>query len=142
MHFFSPSCHQRKKNAVIRLYIVSRVCVYFMTRTMVCVSHTLTGMTHARFFFGNWFGPGPRASHRYNLTRDRISPVLDCNGINYLFAQVSYITAPNTELEERFIYYVGNRQMTGCVRKMHPVPHNKRVFLLVSASVPGCAQYL
>uniref|UniRef100_A0A7N8YAV2 Tyrosine-protein kinase n=1 Tax=Mastacembelus armatus TaxID=205130 RepID=A0A7N8YAV2_9TELE len=42
-----------------------------------------------RFFFGNWFGQGPRASYRYSLTRNRISPVLDCSVIDYLFAQVN-----------------------------------------------------
>ncbi|KAM9384168.1 tyrosine-protein kinase JAK2 [Pholidichthys leucotaenia] len=41
-----------------------------------------------RFFFGNWFGQGPRASYRYSLTTDRLSPVLDCNVIDYLFAQL------------------------------------------------------
>ncbi|TDH08715.1 hypothetical protein EPR50_G00100370 [Perca flavescens] len=41
-----------------------------------------------RFFFGNWFGQGPRTSYRYSLTRDRISPVLDCNVIDYLFTQL------------------------------------------------------
>ncbi|XP_061594508.1 tyrosine-protein kinase JAK2 [Cololabis saira] len=41
-----------------------------------------------RFFFGNWFGQGSRTSYRYSLTRDRISPVLDYNAIDYLFAQV------------------------------------------------------
>ncbi|CAN9500949.1 unnamed protein product [Ophioblennius macclurei] len=41
-----------------------------------------------RFFFGNWFRQGPRASHRYSLARDTISPVLDCAVIDYLFAQV------------------------------------------------------
>lgn len=41
-----------------------------------------------RFFFGNWFGPEPRASYRFNLTRDRTSTLLDYNGIDYLFAQV------------------------------------------------------
>ncbi|XP_070817587.1 tyrosine-protein kinase JAK2 isoform X1 [Chaetodon trifascialis] len=40
-----------------------------------------------RFFFGNWFGQGLRASYRYSLTRDRVSPVLDCSVIDYLFAQ-------------------------------------------------------
>lgn len=40
-----------------------------------------------RFFFGNWFVQGPRTSYRYSLTRDRISPVLDYNVIDYLFAQ-------------------------------------------------------
>ncbi|KAG7230674.1 hypothetical protein INR49_025391 [Caranx melampygus] len=41
-----------------------------------------------RFFFGNWFGQGPRTPYRYNLTRDRISPVLDCSAIDYVFAQL------------------------------------------------------
>ncbi|XP_070765433.1 tyrosine-protein kinase JAK2 [Enoplosus armatus] len=41
-----------------------------------------------RFFFGNWFGQGPRTSYRCSLTRDRISPVLDCCVIDYLFAQL------------------------------------------------------
>ncbi|KAM8889140.1 tyrosine-protein kinase JAK2 isoform 1-T3 [Synchiropus picturatus] len=41
-----------------------------------------------RFFFGNWFGQGPRATYRYSLTRDRISPVLDYAVIEYLFAQL------------------------------------------------------
>ncbi|XP_019730793.1 tyrosine-protein kinase JAK2 isoform X1 [Hippocampus comes] len=41
-----------------------------------------------RFFFGNWYGQGPRMSYRYSLTRDRISPVLDYSVIDYLFAQV------------------------------------------------------
>ncbi|KAA8589465.1 hypothetical protein FQN60_012830 [Etheostoma spectabile] len=41
-----------------------------------------------RFFFGNWFGQGPRTSYRYSLTRDRISPVLDYNVIYYLFSQL------------------------------------------------------
>ncbi|KAM9848338.1 tyrosine-protein kinase JAK2 [Aulostomus maculatus] len=41
-----------------------------------------------RFFFGNWFGQGPRMSYRYSLTRDRISPVLDYAVINYLFSQL------------------------------------------------------
>ncbi|XP_078114868.1 tyrosine-protein kinase JAK2 [Sander vitreus] len=41
-----------------------------------------------RFFFGNWFGQGPRTSYRYSLSRDRISPVLDYNVIDYLFTQV------------------------------------------------------
>ncbi|XP_061634830.1 tyrosine-protein kinase JAK2 isoform X1 [Phyllopteryx taeniolatus] len=41
-----------------------------------------------RFFFGNWYGQGSRMSYRYNLTRDRISPVLDYSVIDYLFAQV------------------------------------------------------
>lgn len=41
-----------------------------------------------RFFFGNWFGPEPRASYRFNLTRDRTSTVLDYNGVDYLFAQL------------------------------------------------------
>nr|XP_020452292.1 tyrosine-protein kinase JAK2-like [Monopterus albus] len=41
-----------------------------------------------RFFFGNWFGQGPRTSYRYSLTRDRISPVLDYSVIDYLFAQL------------------------------------------------------
>uniref|UniRef100_A0A3Q0RRZ4 Tyrosine-protein kinase n=1 Tax=Amphilophus citrinellus TaxID=61819 RepID=A0A3Q0RRZ4_AMPCI len=41
-----------------------------------------------RFFFGNWFRQGPRSSYRYSLTRDRISPVLDCSVIDYLFAQL------------------------------------------------------
>uniref|UniRef100_A0A665VLH1 Tyrosine-protein kinase n=1 Tax=Echeneis naucrates TaxID=173247 RepID=A0A665VLH1_ECHNA len=41
-----------------------------------------------RFFFANWFGQGPRTSHRYSLTRDRVSPVLDCSVIDYLFAQL------------------------------------------------------
>ncbi|XP_071386730.1 tyrosine-protein kinase JAK2 [Centroberyx affinis] len=40
-----------------------------------------------RFFFGNWFGQGPRTSYRYSLTRDRISPVLDYCVIDYVFAQ-------------------------------------------------------
>ncbi|XP_014836009.1 PREDICTED: tyrosine-protein kinase JAK3 isoform X2 [Poecilia mexicana] len=41
-----------------------------------------------RFFFGNWFGQGPRTSYRYSLTKDRISLVLDYNVIDYLFAQL------------------------------------------------------
>ncbi|XP_042371560.1 tyrosine-protein kinase JAK2 isoform X2 [Plectropomus leopardus] len=41
-----------------------------------------------RFFFGNWFGQGPRPSYRYSLTRDRISPVLDYSVIDYVFAQL------------------------------------------------------
>ncbi|XP_070687931.1 tyrosine-protein kinase JAK2 [Pempheris klunzingeri] len=41
-----------------------------------------------RFFFGNWFGQGPRSSYRYSLTRDRINPVLDYSVIDYLFAQL------------------------------------------------------
>ncbi|XP_068176062.1 tyrosine-protein kinase JAK2 isoform X3 [Antennarius striatus] len=41
-----------------------------------------------RFFFANWIGQGPRTSCRYSLSRDRISPVLDCSVIDYLFAQV------------------------------------------------------
>uniref|UniRef100_A0A8C9X2A5 Tyrosine-protein kinase n=1 Tax=Sander lucioperca TaxID=283035 RepID=A0A8C9X2A5_SANLU len=41
-----------------------------------------------RFFFGNWFGQGPRTSYRYSLTRDSISPVLDYNVIDYLFTQL------------------------------------------------------
>ncbi|KAM4597586.1 tyrosine-protein kinase JAK2 [Polymixia lowei] len=40
-----------------------------------------------RFFFGNWFGQGPRTSYRYCLTRDRINPVLEYCVIDYLFAQ-------------------------------------------------------
>lgn len=40
-----------------------------------------------RFFFGNWFGQGPRASYRYSLTRDTVSPILDYSVIDYLFAQ-------------------------------------------------------
>uniref|UniRef100_A0A8C2Z8I8 Tyrosine-protein kinase n=1 Tax=Cyclopterus lumpus TaxID=8103 RepID=A0A8C2Z8I8_CYCLU len=43
-----------------------------------------------RFFFGNWFGQGPGTSYRYSLTKDRISPVLDCSVIDYLFTQVKY----------------------------------------------------
>lgn len=41
-----------------------------------------------RFFFGNWFGQGPRTSYRYSLTRGRISPVLDYSVIDYVFAQL------------------------------------------------------
>ncbi|XP_061739337.1 tyrosine-protein kinase JAK2 [Nerophis ophidion] len=41
-----------------------------------------------RYFFGNWYGQGPRMSYRYTLTRDKISPVLDYSVIDYLFAQV------------------------------------------------------
>ncbi|KAF7646756.1 hypothetical protein LDENG_00182860 [Lucifuga dentata] len=41
-----------------------------------------------RFFFGNWFGQGPRTSYRYSLTRDTISPVLNYCVIDYLFAQL------------------------------------------------------
>ncbi|KAF3690776.1 Tyrosine-protein kinase JAK2 [Channa argus] len=41
-----------------------------------------------RFFFANWFGQGPRTSSRYSATRARISPVLDCSVIDYLFAQL------------------------------------------------------
>lgn len=41
-----------------------------------------------RFFFGNWFGEGPRASYRYSLTRGRVTPVLDYSVIEYLFAQL------------------------------------------------------
>ncbi|KAM9358551.1 tyrosine-protein kinase JAK2 [Symphorus nematophorus] len=41
-----------------------------------------------RFFFGNWFGQGPRTSYRYGLTRDRSTPVLDYSVIDYLFAQL------------------------------------------------------
>uniref|UniRef100_A0A8C4P0A0 Tyrosine-protein kinase n=1 Tax=Dicentrarchus labrax TaxID=13489 RepID=A0A8C4P0A0_DICLA len=41
-----------------------------------------------RFFFGNWFGQGPRTSYRYSLTQDRMSPVLDYSAIDYLFAQL------------------------------------------------------
>ncbi|CAJ1060820.1 tyrosine-protein kinase JAK2 isoform X1 [Xyrichtys novacula] len=41
-----------------------------------------------RFFFGNWFGQGPRTSYRYSLTRDRVTPVLDYLVIDYLFAQL------------------------------------------------------
>lgn len=41
-----------------------------------------------RFFFGNWYGQGPRTSYRYSLTRDRISPVFDYGVIDYLFAQL------------------------------------------------------
>uniref|UniRef100_A0A8C3FYR3 Tyrosine-protein kinase n=1 Tax=Cyclopterus lumpus TaxID=8103 RepID=A0A8C3FYR3_CYCLU len=41
-----------------------------------------------RFFFGNWFGQGPGTSYRYSLTKDRISPVLDCSVIDYLFTQL------------------------------------------------------
>ncbi|XP_039984309.1 tyrosine-protein kinase JAK2 [Xiphias gladius] len=41
-----------------------------------------------RFFFGNWLGQGLRTSYRYGLTRDGISPVLDCSVIDYLFAQL------------------------------------------------------
>uniref|UniRef100_A0A672JQ86 Tyrosine-protein kinase n=1 Tax=Salarias fasciatus TaxID=181472 RepID=A0A672JQ86_SALFA len=41
-----------------------------------------------RFFFGNWFGQGPRASYRYSLSRDAGSKVLDCGVIDYLFAQL------------------------------------------------------
>ncbi|XP_034035925.1 LOW QUALITY PROTEIN: tyrosine-protein kinase JAK2 [Thalassophryne amazonica] len=41
-----------------------------------------------RFFFGNWFGQGPRTSYRYSLTRDQINPVLDYGVIDYLFAQL------------------------------------------------------
>uniref|UniRef100_A0A3P8WN14 Tyrosine-protein kinase n=1 Tax=Cynoglossus semilaevis TaxID=244447 RepID=A0A3P8WN14_CYNSE len=40
-----------------------------------------------RFFFGNWFLKGPRASHRYSLSRDSLGTVLDCNVIDYLFEQ-------------------------------------------------------
>uniref|UniRef100_A0A8C5D9S8 Tyrosine-protein kinase n=1 Tax=Gouania willdenowi TaxID=441366 RepID=A0A8C5D9S8_GOUWI len=42
-----------------------------------------------RFFFENWFGQGARTSYRYSMTRDKISPVLDCSVIDYLFAQVN-----------------------------------------------------
>uniref|UniRef100_A0A8C9X1N7 Tyrosine-protein kinase n=1 Tax=Sander lucioperca TaxID=283035 RepID=A0A8C9X1N7_SANLU len=45
-----------------------------------------------RFFFGNWFGQGPRTSYRYSLTRDSISPVLDYNVIDYLFTQVQFFS--------------------------------------------------
>uniref|UniRef100_A0A8C5DCN5 Tyrosine-protein kinase n=1 Tax=Gouania willdenowi TaxID=441366 RepID=A0A8C5DCN5_GOUWI len=41
-----------------------------------------------RFFFENWFGQGARTSYRYSMTRDKISPVLDCSVIDYLFAQM------------------------------------------------------
>uniref|UniRef100_A0A8D3DD56 Tyrosine-protein kinase n=1 Tax=Scophthalmus maximus TaxID=52904 RepID=A0A8D3DD56_SCOMX len=41
-----------------------------------------------RFLFRNWFGLGSRTSYRYSLTRDRLSPVLDCSVIDYLFAQL------------------------------------------------------
>ncbi|XP_062251309.1 tyrosine-protein kinase JAK2 [Platichthys flesus] len=41
-----------------------------------------------RFFFGNWFGTGPRKSYRYDLSRDSCTPVLDCSVIDYLFAQL------------------------------------------------------
>ncbi|XP_061884061.1 tyrosine-protein kinase JAK2-like [Entelurus aequoreus] len=41
-----------------------------------------------RYFFGNWYGQGPRMSYRYTLTRDKISPVLGYSVIDYLFAQV------------------------------------------------------
>ncbi|XP_074490739.1 tyrosine-protein kinase JAK2 isoform X2 [Sebastes fasciatus] len=41
-----------------------------------------------RFFFGNWFGQGPRTSYRYSLTRDSVSPVLDYSVIDYLFTQL------------------------------------------------------
>ncbi|XP_035033038.1 tyrosine-protein kinase JAK2 [Hippoglossus stenolepis] len=41
-----------------------------------------------RFFFGNWFGKGPRTSYRYGLSRDSNTPVLDCSVIDYLFAQL------------------------------------------------------
>nr|XP_057928354.1 tyrosine-protein kinase JAK2 [Doryrhamphus excisus] len=41
-----------------------------------------------RYFFGNWYGQGPRRSYRYTLTRDGISPVFDYKVIDYLFAQV------------------------------------------------------
>ncbi|XP_040895348.1 tyrosine-protein kinase JAK2 [Toxotes jaculatrix] len=41
-----------------------------------------------RFFFGNWFGQGTRSSYRYSLTRDTVTPVLDCSVIDYLFPQL------------------------------------------------------
>ncbi|XP_037530424.1 tyrosine-protein kinase JAK2 [Nematolebias whitei] len=41
-----------------------------------------------RFFFKNWFGQESRASYRFSLTRDKISPVLDYNTIDYLFSQM------------------------------------------------------
>uniref|UniRef100_A0A4W6CM24 Tyrosine-protein kinase n=1 Tax=Lates calcarifer TaxID=8187 RepID=A0A4W6CM24_LATCA len=51
-----------------------------------------------RFFFGNWYGEGPRQSYRYSLTRDRISPVLDCSVIDYLFSQVKIYYYNNVRL--------------------------------------------
>uniref|UniRef100_A0A8C4TJ26 Tyrosine-protein kinase n=1 Tax=Erpetoichthys calabaricus TaxID=27687 RepID=A0A8C4TJ26_ERPCA len=41
-----------------------------------------------RFFFQNWYGKDNRRSHRYSLSKSRLGAVLDCNVINYLFAQV------------------------------------------------------
>ncbi|XP_059197963.1 tyrosine-protein kinase JAK2 [Centropristis striata] len=41
-----------------------------------------------RFFFGNWFEQGSRTLYRYSLTRDSLSPVLDCSVIDYLFNQL------------------------------------------------------
>uniref|UniRef100_A0A8C4TGU0 Tyrosine-protein kinase n=1 Tax=Erpetoichthys calabaricus TaxID=27687 RepID=A0A8C4TGU0_ERPCA len=40
-----------------------------------------------RFFFQNWYGKDNRRSHRYSLSKSRLGAVLDCNVINYLFAQ-------------------------------------------------------
>lgn len=40
-----------------------------------------------RFFFGNWYGQGPKTCYRYSLTRDQMSPVVDYSVIDYLFAQ-------------------------------------------------------
>uniref|UniRef100_UPI0037E8A0C1 tyrosine-protein kinase JAK2 n=1 Tax=Semicossyphus pulcher TaxID=241346 RepID=UPI0037E8A0C1 len=55
---------------------------------MFNIEESLQVQFRVRFFFGNWFGQGPRASYRYSLTRDRVSPVLDYSVIDYLFAQM------------------------------------------------------
>uniref|UniRef100_A0A8C4IQV1 Tyrosine-protein kinase n=1 Tax=Dicentrarchus labrax TaxID=13489 RepID=A0A8C4IQV1_DICLA len=68
-----------------------------------------------RFFFGNWFGQGPRTSYRYSLTQDRMSPVLDYSAIDYLFAQ-----------SLQYILYSSSFSYKSCLPKSHRHEIQKR----------------
>lgn len=70
--------------------VLTKICDCVQSNGISVQLHTVTSVfCHVvRFFFGNWFGQGPKTTYRYSLTRDRISPVLDYCVIDYLFAQV------------------------------------------------------
>uniref|UniRef100_A0A8C9WZS6 Tyrosine-protein kinase n=1 Tax=Sander lucioperca TaxID=283035 RepID=A0A8C9WZS6_SANLU len=68
-----------------------------------------------RFFFGNWFGQGPRTSYRYSLTRDSISPVLDYNVIDYLFTQVQFFS--------NMLFIDSLRYIISCYKSCLPKSH-------------------
>uniref|UniRef100_A0A8D3D2R9 Tyrosine-protein kinase n=1 Tax=Scophthalmus maximus TaxID=52904 RepID=A0A8D3D2R9_SCOMX len=77
-----------------------------------------------RFLFRNWFGLGSRTSYRYSLTRDRLSPVLDCSVIDYLFAQVNVIVKFQQLLNADLILFLFSYK--SCLPKSHRHDIQKR----------------